>query len=113
MNIVELLEEPELHDVEECKGLFFRVSVNDYYFVRERNEYTYSTRIRLLKSISCPGCSQCQWLLDDYGECGAMPILPDDLRNGDVVTIAVTNISHDYETGYVDGYDLEFVKVKQ
>ncbi len=112
MDIVELLEESASHDVEECKGLFFRVSVNDY-FVRERNEYTYSTRLRLLKSISCPGCNQCQWLLDNYGECGDIPILPDDLSNGDVVTLGVTNISHDYETGYVDGYDLRFSKVKQ
>lgn len=112
MKDFELLSEDQSHKKDECKGLFFRVGINDY-FVNERSEYTYSTRLRLLKSISCPGCSQCQWLLDDYGECGAMPILPDDLSNGDVVTLEATNISHDYETGYVDGYDLQFVKVKQ
>ena len=112
MNIVELLEEPDLHAVDECKGLFFRVSVNDY-FVKERGEYTYSTRLRLLKSISCPGCSQCQWLLDDYGECGAMPILPEGLNHNAIVELRVTNLSRDWETGSVDDWDLGFVEVKQ
>lgn len=112
MKEFELLLEGQSDQKDECKGLFFRVSINDY-FVNERSEYTYSTRLRLLKSMSCPGCSQCQWLLDDYGECGDMPLLPEGLSNGDIVSLGVTNISHDYETGYVDGYDLKLVKVKQ
>ena len=108
---IEMLQDDSLVDeIDECKGLFFRVAINDY-FVKERVEYTYSIRLRLLKSKSCSGCSQCQWLLDNYGECGEMPILPDDLSNGDVVTLSVVNISHDYETGFIDGYDLKFIKV--
>lgn len=88
-----------------CKGLFFRVRVSRYTtrsgVIGHKREY------RPLKRMSCPGCDKCGWMWDDLADHGNMFL--DGGKDGEVVQLKMANISHDYETGYVDGYDLAFV----
>ena len=105
--MIDLLEKTK---TPQCGGVYFRVSINDY---KTDNEYVYSTRVRLLKRRSCLGCASCLALLDEYSMAGEMPILPKGIKDRDIVELKVLNISRDYETGYVDGWDLSFVKVNE
>ena len=41
-----------------------------------------------------------------------MNLLINELQDGLLYTIMITNISKDWESGFVDGYDLEFKEIK-
>lgn len=70
--------------------------------------------LRLLKRKSCKGCDQCGYLRDDLHErmCDEGIILP-EIEHDALYTIKVTNVSHDYESGFVDDWDLEAVKITE
>lgn len=88
----------------ECKGLLFRCRKNLHF---TDGRFVDSTEFRLLKRRSCPGCSQCISTLDDLHEIDLETVIHDG-QHGRVYELCVTNISHDWETGIVDDWDLEF-----
>ena len=97
----------------ECKGLTFRGYSSVYTSSKSRGVEK-REGIKLLKKKSCPGCEKCSWLLDDIPESIACKtlILP-EIEHGALYSLRVTNESRDYESGYVDDYDLEFYKIKE
>lgn len=102
-------------DAEECKGIFFRGITNNY-FDYATGKLVWKEELRLLKRMSCKGCSKCDWLFDDireHAECGCSIILPKNgIEHGKTYRIVVSNITKDYETGYVDDWDLVVVEVE-
>lgn len=105
--LLEGLKEKEVPDT--CKGLFFRGRHTQYLTERgfgERQE------LILLKRKSCEGCPKCVWMLDELGEqANERMVLTPDIEDGGLYKLIVTNISTDWETGYVDSYNLEFIKI--
>jgi len=94
-----------------CKGLVFR-GFSSMFFSDGRLEERRG--IRLLKRESCAGCEKCGFILDDLSEqviIGSM-IIP-EIEHGKLYEVIVTNESRDWETGYVDDYDLEVVLLNQ
>jgi hypothetical protein len=92
-----------------CAGLYFRGKVNNY---MSNGKYVYQESMSLLKRISCNGCDECGWILDDIKEStgnGKPPII-NAIKDGEVYRVIVTNESNDWETGIIDDYDLEFVE---
>lgn len=105
----DLSETADTH--KECNGLIFRGYSSTFY---KDGHIGQKQGVRLLKRKSCPGCEKCGWLLDEISEeiaCDAI-IFP-NIEHGKEYTIRVINISHDYETGHCDGYDLEIVKITE
>jgi NAD-dependent dihydropyrimidine dehydrogenase PreA subunit len=90
-----------------CKGLFFRVRESRFI---SNGTITLRREFKPLKRMSCKGCGSCEWMFDDLNECGMAFI--DDGQNGDIVRLAVLNEKRDWETGYVDNYDLRFLVQK-
>jgi hypothetical protein len=72
----------------------------------------FNQRFRPMKSLSCPGCNECDWLITDLEE-SDFNIINDGFENGDLVTIIVTDISTDWESGYIDDYKLKFIKFNE
>lgn len=94
-------EKPDLH-----KGMFFRVCESNY---RSKDSLIKKREYRLLKRMSSPECPCCDSLWDDLSENGYLFI--DGGEQDDIVELVRTNIGVDYETGYVDDYDLAFKKI--
>jgi len=116
MNIPKLLKKNLIENKSEkvCKGKFFRASVNG--FMSADGTYTYQERMKPLKRMSCSGCADCDWIEDDLKEfiCNEMfPDVKDGIENAAIYTLEVTDISRDWESGIVDGYELQFVKYHQ
>lgn len=89
-----------------CKGLVFRCEINEY-FSGER--IVQKTTYRLLKRKSCPGCDQCGFMRDDLNEMISGQygmIWPDNPKHGALYSPRVTNVARDWETGYVDDWDI-------
>lgn len=96
-----------------CKGVFFRYTENNH--VVDRTKFVIQKQISMLKRISCPGCSECGWLLDDA--CQGMDDRGDthfefasNLKHGDLVQLQMVVDGHDWEMGYVDEWHLKVVK---
>jgi hypothetical protein len=92
----------------DCKGKIFRVREGK--FLRANGAIVFQREYVPMKRLSCPGCAKCDWLVDDILESGFQVI--EGGEPGDLVELKVTNVGTDWETGYVDSWDLEFVKVK-
>jgi len=95
-----------------CKGKIFRGKVN--MFLNAKGHYVYQERMIPLKRKSCPGCEYCNYLLDDmlpeFINCGPSPIIQNIVDHA-LYRLSVVNESRDYETGIIDCWDLEFVKI--
>ena len=98
----------------ECKGHIYKCKVNQ--FINKRGEYVSQERMIPLKRKSCPGCEFCGPTLDDLKESIAndtMPIIDDRFpKNNSLYKLVICNITTDWETGYVDGWDLYFEKIE-
>ncbi|MCK5235433.1 MAG: hypothetical protein KAR06_00495, partial [Deltaproteobacteria bacterium] len=85
------------------------------YFNYKRGEYTYKERMRLLKKKSCPGCENCgptlEMLDEDVAE-DNFPII-DKIKHGALYTLQVVNITRDWESGTIDGWDHAFVEIEE
>ncbi len=97
---------------ETCKGLFFRVRKSS--FMDSRGAICFNLHFVPLIRMSCKGCESCYYMYDDlrernYDVDGGIG-WRDDLKNGDTVELKVTNIHRDWESGYIDDWDLEFQK---
>lgn len=91
-----------------CKGLIFRV--RESRFMSLSGAITSKREYRPLKRLSCAGCPQCEWIEGDLRELDFQFV--NGGKDGDTVQLKMTNIGRDPETGYIDDYDLEFVKIK-
>ncbi len=98
--------EPEV-----CKGLIFRASNN--WFENSNGDFEYRVKFRRLIRKSCPGCSKCLSVLDSAHELMENVIFPLEPKNGGLYQLKITNVHTDWETGYVDDWDTEFVEYEE
>ena len=96
----------------DCKGLIFRGKVNKY--INSKGEYVVTKRMSPLKRNSCSGCKECGWLMDELFEFISNDYDPfqKEVEHNKLYRLIVTNITEDWETGYVDDYDLMFIEQK-
>jgi len=99
---------------QECKGLVFKGYSSGFY-IRNKKETKIEFRegIRLLKRKSCAGCKECGMfyeILSDGTLFNHISIL-NNIKNDQLYTLKVTNISTDFETGIVDDFDIELVEI--
>jgi len=108
LDCMENLAEPEV-----CLGCIYRAKVNC--FMNKKGEYIYQERMVPMKKLSCPGCKDCGWVEDELSECiacGTPPIIK-NIEHDKLYKLAIKNITYDFETGYADGWDLEFIKIEE
>lgn len=110
MDIFQLTKEIN-SDITSCKGVFFRANVSKYWD-SDKGVIGERRTVRILKRKSCPGCSACAWIYDHLQE-DVENVHIEDVENGKVYSIIVTNEHTDWETGIVDDYDLSFKEVKE
>jgi len=110
IEFIEELKENKNTDIE-CKGLFWRASVNSYLSTYKSIEYRES--LRLLKRMSCKGCETCDWVWDALQE--ELELnggYPGKIEHGKIYTYNVVT-----SQGYYDLYPeidyIEFVEVKE
>lgn len=97
----------------ECKGRIFRGKVNAY--IGSRGEYVYQEKMTPMKSKSCSGCEDCGWIDDDLYEFinyGTLPIIK-DIEDGALYSLQAINGTRDWESGIMDDWELEFIKIKE
>lgn len=93
----------------DCIGQKFRCNINTYV---HNDTYSHSIQMRRLKRKSCLGCEECGWVMDELAEhisCDGLPIIQHP-NHGAIYSLRIVNISRDWETGYIDDYDLEFIE---
>lgn len=99
----------------ECKGRYYRCSLTRY--LDKRGAYVETMKMVPMRRMSCPGCEECGWIDDElsesYSTYGTSPLFAKEPEHGKLYTIRATNVSHDWESGIVDGWDLEFVEVSE
>ena len=111
MNLFDLKSELNTDKQPKCKGLVFR-GFNNFYFNDVTGIICNKQYIKLLKRKSCSGCEHCSWIFDEiYDIMDCENLIFPEIENEKLYTISVTNVSRDYETGYVDDYDLEIVEL--
>ena len=97
-----------------CKGRYYRGRKNT--FVSKKGEYYYIEKMIPLKKLSCVGCEHCDYLDDELNEFTSSGyLLPtiNNIEDGGLYKLELVNVSTDFETGYVDDYELEFVKIME
>lgn len=93
-----------------CKGLFFRGYRNVY---SVGSEFHIKQGFKLLKRKSCTGCERCHYYFDDMYEMidSNCVVYPNEIKNGGLYSLRVTNVGTDWESGIVDEWDYEFFEV--
>ena len=93
----------------ECKGIIYRGRVNAY--INDKGKYVYQESMTPLKRLSCNGCDKCGWIHEAISEGIGNERLPiiDNIQDNALYEVAVENESRDWETGYIDDYDLVLV----
>lgn len=118
MDILELastaLQQKEQQENKPCEGKVYRAHLNA--FINSKGEYVEQKRMTPMKRMSCPGCEKCDWLLEDLREqiisTDMSPIVT-TLVNKAFYRLVVANITKDWESGIVDGWDIVFERVKK
>jgi hypothetical protein len=95
-----------------CKGLIYKARVNC--FIDSKGNFVQKISMVLQKRKSCPGCPKCGYLLENLSE--AIALKTDDFNISDAehnefYTLMAINIHRDRESGIVDDWDLEFIKI--
>lgn len=112
--IFQLETRPIDESIEHCKGVFFRGYRSQYF---QNDKFELKQGVKLLKRKSCPGCSQCAFILDNLQELsyteGAIIFPKYGIENGKLYSVCVVNESRDWESGVVDSWDLEIMEVKE
>lgn len=100
------LEYPEKED--SCKGLYYKAVKNEFF--NSKGEYVESIRMRPMSRMSCKGCEDCTYILEDAKLQLGMgySLLWDDVRIGAYYELCVTDFSRDWETGVVDDWEVGF-----
>jgi hypothetical protein len=96
---------------EPCQGLIFRY--NREHWIGKAGDLNFRDRFRWNKTLSCDGCEKCDWMWDDLGEFMGVymdGIIFNNPTQDKLYRLSVVNITRDWESGHVDGYDLEMVE---
>lgn len=115
MNI-DLLDRDDSKTGPPCKGLLFRCREETY--TQSNGAVVFRQVFTPLKRMSCPGCQDCGWLLDELQEAISDkymhgPVVEDAIVTGGLYRLDTINQSRDWETGVIDAWDLAFVLVKE
>jgi hypothetical protein len=96
-----------------CKGKVYRGKRNA--FINAKGEYVYQERMLPLKRQSCSGCEKCGWMDDELPEFISNDTLPiiHQIEDGATYRLSVVDESRDWESGQVDDWDFEFVKINE
>lgn len=100
-------------DPQQCNSLIFKAKVN--VFLNSKNEFVYQQRMIPMKKLSCKGCNQCGFLLEELDERISnkdFSMIPENIEHGALYRLETTHISRDWETGIIDDWDLEFIKIE-
>ena len=95
---------------ENCKGMVFKADVQH---CRTERGVLFSVRLNKMKRMSCPGCINCGGTEDSLSEIDPeiWSILDiEKCKHGKLYTLEYCNIRTDWETGYVDSFDLRAVE---
>jgi hypothetical protein len=94
-----------------CKGLIYRANVN--VFINSKGIFIQKTSMIFQKRKSCPGCIQCGYLQNDLSDKIVLGNTPDisNVEHNELYALTATNIHRDRESGIVDDWDLEFIKI--
>ncbi len=103
-NLSELIKN-DGEDTHICRGLIFKCSDTEY---KTKRGYARKQEMKFLSRSSCHECCISS-LLDELNEFGA--IFPDKLTHDGLYYLTTTNHRMDWETGYIDSYDLIFHEV--
>ena len=100
-----------IKDKKDCKGQIFKCVVNNH--IDTNGSYVQKFTMKMLRRKSCKGCQYCEYLdeyareeIDNVGE-----ILVDNPQHNALYQLSVVNITTDWETGFADDFDMEFVKI--
>ena len=98
-----------------CKGLFYRLRINDH--IDSRGNIVFQTRLSLLKRKSCPGCEKCGGLIECVQEDFANDCAP-IIKGRHPVDEGLYQLVFipggvDYESGCLDSWELHFIHVKE
>lgn len=109
----ELTERPQ---PEGCKGQIYRAAYDSW--VGSDGDVNFRHRYRWIKSLSCEGCDQCFYLTDDINnfmdfDPSSIFECSDGFIHGELYQLKVLNAYRDWESGYVEDYDLGFVKYEE
>lgn len=106
----------ELPKKETCEGQIYRYTRDAW--VGYDGDVNFRDRFRWIKSLSCDGCERCGWLDESLREdmsnikWGRGVELPDNLKEGQLYRLAITDWSTDWETGVCDDWTIGFEEVK-
>lgn len=97
-----------------CKGKIYRCRINAY-ISPTTGQYVRTERMVPMKRLSCPGCEKCgyldEYMSEDLHCAGELAVEP-DLEHGALYEFKITRQYRDWETGYVDDFEMAFVKVE-
>lgn len=92
-----------------CQGAIFKAEVTNF-----RTSRGLSFQVKLVKSkkLSCPGCANCAWQDESFDEVSNdWPISNiTEVENNVFYSVDITNIQCDYESGWLDYWDLILIK---
>lgn len=100
-----------------CKGLIFRFARDTW--MGTAQDINFRDRFRFIKGKSCTGCAQCDFLWEDLHENLCDPkfnYVSYDAEAHDqdqLYTLIVLPGTPDWETGYVEDWELEFRKYEE
>ena len=129
MNVSEAMSKlrMELDSKPKCKGLFFRGRTNTYYNY-ETGKLDIRKSLTLLKRDSCKGYPDCDsydeekdnilnsccdhWMLEEMNDMMDVDaVIVPEIEDGALYGLKVSNLSTDWETGYVNDYTFEFYEI--
>ena len=93
-----------------CQGVIFKCVETTY---NTSKGIANTKKLNIIRTLSCNGCSNCGWLLEDldnYMHNNRIDI--SHCEHNNYYELITTNISRDWESGYIDDWDLEFVKIE-
>ena len=95
-------------DKESCNGIIYKADVQHCSTARG---VLFSIRLNKMKRLSCPGCKQCGFIEDDLGMVSLIwPIIGiEKAEHNKLYALVPCNESRDYESGYIDSWDLKLV----
>lgn len=115
LNLKDLLDDLTVDENKiPCKGQVYRY--HESAFPTGRG-YGFNRRLVLLKRRSCLGCDECYMTTDDINQ-GLADIGMDffefspQLKDGDLVEIRIVPGYRDWETGYIEEWHYEVIKVQ-
>lgn len=107
---MEVVKAIKQNDPQSCKGLIYRAYIESY--MGKRGEVVRKVSFKPMKRLSCAGCGQCGYTLDDLQE-GLEERDNvegfDNAKDGELYKLRVVIDGYDYESGIADDWHVEFV----